>query len=49
MKKWAELERNGLTLNPTKEDETRFDEAVAEIYHRLCQREQPGASTDSSA
>jgi RNA polymerase sigma factor (sigma-70 family) len=43
-----ELERNGLNLNPTKEDETHFDEAVAEIYHRLCQRELPGASDSSS-
>lgn len=46
----GELERNGLTLNPSKEDETRFDEAVAEIYHRLCQREQQqSAQTDSGA
>jgi len=43
----AELERNGLNLNPTKEDETRFDEAVAEIYHRLCQREPGGTSTST--
>ena len=41
----AELERNGLDLNPTKEDEARFDEAVAEIYHRLCQRQPDNAST----
>jgi RNA polymerase sigma factor (sigma-70 family) len=41
----AELERNGLQLNPTKEDEARFDEAVAEIYHRLCQNRPDGAVT----
>lgn len=29
-----EAERNGLTLNPTKADDTLFDEAVAEIYHQ---------------
>jgi RNA polymerase sigma factor (sigma-70 family) len=29
-----EAERNGLSLNPTKADDTLFDEAVAEIYHR---------------
>lgn len=39
-----ELERNGLVLNPTKEDETRFDEAVAEIYHRLSQRDASSSS-----
>ncbi|MFT7486876.1 MAG: RNA polymerase sigma factor (sigma-70 family) [Candidatus Paceibacteria bacterium] len=39
----SELERNGLLLNPTKEDETRFDEAVAEIYHRLCHSEERAA------
>lgn len=45
----GELERNGLLLNPTKEDETHFDEAVAEIYHRLCQSEEraaPGAQSN---
>lgn len=29
-----EAERNGLVLNPTKADDTLFDEAIAEIYHR---------------
>jgi len=43
----AELERNGLELNPTKEDEARFDEAVAEIYHRLCQRPPEEQATSS--
>ena len=43
-----ELERNGLVLNPTKEDETRFDEAVAEIYHRLSQGEQGASNPDTS-
>lgn len=42
-----ELERNGLVMNPTKEDETRFDEAVAEIYHRLSQNEGRNASSSS--
>ncbi len=30
-----EMERNGLDVNPRKRDESAFDEAVAEIYHRL--------------
>lgn len=30
----AEPERNGLVMNPTNADDTMFDEAVAEIYHR---------------
>lgn len=39
-----ELERNGLILNPKKEDDVRFDEAIAEIYHRACmRREEAGA------
>jgi len=29
-----EPERNGLRLNPTKADDTLFDEAIAEIYHQ---------------
>ena len=44
----GELERNGLVLNPTKEDETRFDEAVAEIYHRLSQRHSSPATSPNS-
>lgn len=44
----AELERNGLLLNPSKEDETRFDEAVAEIYHRLSQNEARRASSTTT-
>ena len=35
---WEELSRNGLDLNPNKRVEAPFDEAVAEIYHRLSQR-----------
>lgn len=46
----GELERNGLALDPTKlvdpkqkadparEDGARFDEAVANLYHRICMR-----------
>jgi len=34
-----ELTGAGLDLEPTREDDTRFDEAVAEIYHRLAQAE----------
>ncbi len=45
----GELERNGLVLNPSKEDETRFDEAVAEIYHRLSQSDERGASSQSAS
>lgn len=33
-----EAERNGLHLHPRKRDESAFDEAVAEVYHRICQR-----------
>lgn len=33
-----EAERNGLHLNPKKRDESAFDEAIAEVYHRICQR-----------
>jgi RNA polymerase sigma factor (sigma-70 family) len=44
-----EARRNGLDLNPTKEDEASFDEVVAEIYHRICARKrehpEPGASS----
>lgn len=36
---WSELERNGLDLDPNKEDEARFDEAVAEVYHRCALRQ----------
>ena len=40
----GELMRNGLDLNPTKEDEAAFDEAVAEIYHRICARDRASSS-----
>lgn len=33
-----EAERNGLALSPNKKDETAFEEAIADIYHRICQR-----------
>jgi len=36
---WDELERNGLGLNPNKGSEAAFDDAVAEVFHRLSQRE----------
>jgi RNA polymerase sigma factor (sigma-70 family) len=35
----AELSRNGLELSPKKADETLFDEAVGDIYHRLVRQE----------
>jgi len=35
---WEELSRNGLDLNPNKKSEASFDDAVADIYHRLSQR-----------
>jgi RNA polymerase sigma factor (sigma-70 family) len=34
---WEELARNGLDPAPNKRDEAAFDEAVAEVYHRLSQ------------
>ncbi|MFN0131882.1 MAG: RNA polymerase sigma factor [Phycisphaerales bacterium] len=40
-----EAERNGLALNPTKQDDSAFDECIAEIYHRqteLRRQEQAG-------
>ena len=30
----AEAERNGLDFNPNKADDTLFDDAIAELYHR---------------
>ena len=38
-----EAERNGLTLNPKKADDTLFDEALAEIYHAQVDQP-PGAN-----
>lgn len=35
---FEEAERNGLDLNPRKRDESAFDDAVAEVYHRICER-----------
>lgn len=34
----AEMERNGLDPLPNKRDEAAFDEALADIYHRISQR-----------
>ncbi len=33
-----ELQRNGIELNPKKEEDARFDDAIAEIYHRISLR-----------
>jgi RNA polymerase sigma factor (sigma-70 family) len=38
-----EAERNGLTLNPKKADDTLFDEALSEIYHAQVDQP-PGAN-----
>jgi RNA polymerase sigma factor (sigma-70 family) len=38
-----ELRRNGLELNPKKEDDARFDDAVAEVYHRISLRDPSAA------
>lgn len=35
---WEELERNGLDPNPKKKDESQFEDAVADVYHRISQR-----------
>lgn len=37
----AEPERNGLILNPTKPDDALFDEAIADIHHRLLDLHRP--------
>ncbi len=39
---WEELSRNGIELFPTKKDDASFDEAVAEVYHRIARRGPPG-------
>ncbi len=42
----AEAARNGLELNPTKVDDSLFDEAIADIFHRQLElRKADGAST----
>ncbi len=41
---WSELSRNGLDLNPSKEDDASFDESVAETYQRYAQRKAEGWS-----
>ncbi len=43
---WEELSRNGLDLFPSKKSEAAFDEAVADVYHRL--NEQRGGSAPHS-
>lgn len=40
-----ELGRNGIELNPKKDDDARFDDAIAEIYHRFSLR----AASDTAA
>lgn len=35
---WAEPARNGLDLSPNKPDDALFDDALAEVYHRLLAR-----------
>ena len=42
---WEELERNGLDPSPNKRDDAAFDEAIAEVFHRLHQR---GAGDDAA-
>ncbi len=34
----SEARRNGLDINPNKADDAGFDEAVAEVYHRIAAR-----------
>lgn len=43
-----EPSRNGLDLNPTKEDDAAFDQCIHELYHRQAQfrREQQAAARD---
>jgi RNA polymerase sigma factor (sigma-70 family) len=41
-----ELERNGLELNPTKKDDARFDDAVADVYHRMMLRTTTSGPSD---
>lgn len=45
---WEELSRNGLELNPNKRSEASFDEAVAEIYHRMSQTDPASSGGGSS-
>ena len=35
----AELERNGIDLDPNKQREASLDQAIADIYHRNCARQ----------
>ena len=46
---WEEARRNGLELVPNKGSEAAFDEAVGEIYHRICaRRAEPEATSACS-
>ncbi|MCP3919846.1 MAG: sigma-70 family RNA polymerase sigma factor [bacterium] len=45
----AELARNGIELNPNKKTEADFEEAVAEVYHRIAERRAAEAAQGSSA
>ena len=44
---FAELQRNGLELNPNKQEEAAFDAAIADVYHRISQREADGSAQAS--
>lgn len=41
----SEAARNGLELNPTKSDDALFDDAIAEIYHRIVERRSEGEAS----
>ena len=43
-----ELARNGLELSPKKQNEASFEEAVADIYHRICQRRAEEAASGTA-
>ncbi len=45
----AELERNGIELNPNKKSEAEFEEAVADVYHRSTERRAAEAAQGSTA
>jgi RNA polymerase sigma factor (sigma-70 family) len=43
---WEEVRRNGLDPNPTKKADALFDEAVSDVYHRVCERRSEQAALD---
>ncbi len=43
-----ELARNGLALNPKKRDEASFEDAVADIYHRISLRQAQEAASGTA-